>query len=633
MKRTLFIAMLAAVLSGEQGFARAYIPTEIDGATSFASHSMAGVYSSSEAVFFGNVTIRKGGDSGLYSTSVYGGYATGRSYAAYKNRILMSGGEVNSLVGGHSEWCDAHHNTVILTGGVVNEIKGGMAFGEDALKDAADNVVILTGGQVRSWVYGGESFMGDAYNNSIHLVGSGATAAIADAEGHVARYSGSMNGIEVLGISGGSAGAGSSYANSLSVYGTNITLGALYDVQSLNFYLTPTLRNGDTMLTLTDESRTDLSNVAVSVKCSGNTKLTQGDTVTLIRKEEGELITTGMSTEVDVIKGVSATYTGTVSVEDNDLVLTIGEGTPTVDGNALKSMTETRTAVAALGNAAADFMADTGRQQAKLAAAAGKDGAAPFVALGGSHLRYNTGSHVNTNGFNAALGWAKTVNSVTWGLAGEYGRSDYKSYVGSVRGKGDGKLYGGALLADWQGRHGWHAEGAVRMGRTHAGYSAMLPLGYTHYSDRASYQGCVIGCGKELKVSAKDDDFVDVYARYMFNHTNGGNATASSGEALHFSGVNSHRTMVGARYHYSLSDHSTLYVGAAWLHEFDGDARAVIGGFSSPSPSLKGSSGMVEIGTNFAPFASKRVLLNLNVQGWTGVQRGISGGAGCCIRF
>lgn len=54
---------------------------------------------------------------------------------------------------------------------------------------------------------------------------------------------------------------------------------------------------------------------------------------------------------------------------------------------------------------------------------------------------------------------------------------------------------------------------------------------------------------------------------------------------------------------------------------------------SAPAPSLKGNSGMVELGTTVAPFDSKNILLNLNIQGWTGVQRGISGGAGCTIKF
>ncbi|MCQ2365168.1 MAG: hypothetical protein MJ051_06410, partial [Akkermansia sp.] len=69
------------------------------------------------------------------------------------------------------------------------------------------------------------------------------------------------------------------------------------------------------------------------------------------------------------------------------------------------------------------------------------------------------------------------------------------------------------------------------------------------------------------------------------------------------------------------------------MHEFDGDAHSVIGGFTSPVPSLEGDSGMVEIGTTFAPCSSESILLNLNLQGWTGVQRGISGGAGMTIKF
>ena len=571
-----------------------------------------------------SVTIRGGSISG----SVCGGWVDING-KALNNSVTLLGGTVGDVMGGTVvAWMKyieaaACYNNVVITGGTVN----GSVVGGKAPKEVAHNTITVCGGAIKGDVYGAQQ--GTAVGNTVNLVGQGAS---------LGNYKGS--GFAVVGgvYGADNAGAGNSL-NTINVYGTGISAQNIGFVQQLNFYLSPAMKNGNTMLTLTaDQSDTDLSGVKIGVACSGTMQLTANDTVTLIAKNGGQLETSGMTAEVDMLRGVTATYTGTVAVDGNNLVLIIGGGTPRVEENTLKSMTETRTNTAAMVNSAADFMATTAMQQAKTAAkaaaAAGKYEAAPFVALGGSHLRYNTGSHVDADGFNGALGVAKTVSpSVTLGVAGEYGCGDYKSYVGGVRGKGDSKLYGGAILADWQGKRGWHAEGAVRLGRTHTDYSAMNPLGYTNYSDKASYQSALIGGGKEFKVSPKSNDTVDVYARYMYGHTNGSNAKASSGESLHFSGVNSHRTLVGARYNYELTDHATLYAGAAWMHEFKGDARAVIGGFTSPSPSLKGNSGMVELGTTFAPFASDRVLLNLNVQGWTGVQRGISGGAGCTVKF
>jgi len=57
----------------------------------------------------------------------------------------------------------------------------------------------------------------------------------------------------------------------------------------------------------------------------------------------------------------------------------------------------------------------------------------------------------------------------------------------------------------------------------------------------------------------------------------------------------------------------------------DGDARATSQGDSAPSPSLKGSSALLELGYRFAPQGS-RMSYDLNLNGWQGKRRGVTGG-------
>lgn len=587
---------------------------------------------SGEGSASGSKVVMTGG--ALDAFAIIGGYAWDDESTANDNTVFISGGQLDHchIVAGSSfgEGGDANGNTVIITGG---EFMGGSIFAAEAKDELHDNTLTISGGSftenvdVRS--YSSSSSAAPHTGNTINLVGKGG-------ELYVESIDETLQGHE-LNI------PSITLTDSLNIYGKGITVGTITFGGDVNFYLAPDTQNGDTILTMagTDFFTGDpVDNgmffvMQVNVRCDGATLLENGDTVTLVHNGPDGYTLVAEKTEVDIIKGVTAEYEGKVVKVGNDLVLQVG--TADTNDEALKSMTETRTDVAALVNAAADFMATTGVQQAKLAAKVAaltsKDGVAPFVALGGSSMRYNTGSHVDADGFNGALGVAKAFDDITLGLAGEYGLSSYKSYVGSTNAKGDSKLYGGALLADWQDKQGWHAEGAVRLGRTSTDYSAMTALGHTHYTDHASYQGIMLGGGKEVKVSKKSDDTIDLYARYFYSHTNASNTTATSGEGMHFSGVNSHRTMVGARYNHELCDTAVLYAGAAWMHEFDGDAHSVIGGFTSPSPSLEGDSGMVEIGTTFAPCSSESILLNLNLQGWTGVQRGISGGAGCTIKF
>lgn len=611
-------------------------------------NSVYGRFDRNSSVSGASVTM----DGGTIEDRVYG--AGTNAGSATSNTVTISGGTVGGEVkGGDGYGADANNNTVTISGGTLKDT----VYGGSGKLNANGNTVVISGGTIESsTIYGGYNWSGNANgtkDNTVTISGGTFTntevevakGGYKESSGNTLNLVGEGGTLDTLTGSSFSLGAlkGDYKGNAaLNVYGKGITAGSVEKFKELNFHLTANIANADTMLTLSGSTNTNLSGATVNVKCSGDTQLNGGDIVNLIHHSgDGTvLVAEDTTTNVDIIKGVSATYAGTVAVsaDKKDLVLTLeGGSAPDTNDEALKSMTETRTDVAALVNSAADFMATTGVQQAKLAAKVaaltGKDGAAPFMALGGSSMRYNTGSHVDANGFNGALGVAKAFDDITLGVAGEYGISSYKSYVGSTNGKGNSKLYGGALLADWQDKQGWHAEGAVRLGRTSTDYSAATALGHTHYTDHASYQGALIGGGKEFKVSRKCDDTVDLYARYMYSHTNGSNTTATSGEAMHFAGVDSHRTMVGARYNHELSDSAVVYAGAAWMHEFDGDAHSVIGGFTAPSPSLEGDSGMVEIGTTFAPCASENILLNLNLQGWTGVQRGISGGAGCTIKF
>ena len=99
---------------------------------------------------------------------------------------------------------------------------------------------------------------------------------------------------------------------------------------------------------------------------------------------------------------------------------------------------------------------------------------------------------------------------------------------------------------------------------------------------------------------------------------NGANETAN------FDAVNSHRIRLGARLTHALNEKNKIYGGLAWQYEFKGDARATysVSG-EAPSPSVKGSSGMIELGWQVKPGKSP-MTIDLGVTGWVGKQRGIT---------
>jgi hypothetical protein len=58
--------------------------------------------------------------------------------------------------------------------------------------------------------------------------------------------------------------------------------------------------------------------------------------------------------------------------------------------------------------------------------------------------------------------------------------------------------------------------------------------------------------------------------------------------------VNSRRLHAGAKWHLTISPESSLYVGAAWEHEYDGKASASIYGYRLDTPELRGNTGKRE---------------------------------------
>ena len=94
---------------------------------------------------------------------------------------------------------------------------------------------------------------------------------------------------------------------------------------------------------------------------------------------------------------------------------------------------------------------------------------------------------------------------------------------------------------------------------------------------------------------------------------------------MHFEAVNSHRTRLGGRLSCALNEYITPYIGAAWDYEFDGKAKSVVAGEGAPAPSLKGSTGVGELGLSWQPSAESAVSIDAGIQGYTGMREGVSG--------
>lgn len=275
----------------------------------------------------------------------------------------------------------------------------------------------------------------------------------------------------------------------------------------------------------------------------------------------------------------------------------------------------------------ADFLVSEGLRMAD-GATAGAVG--PFAGAGFSSLRHK--SHPNSTDSDtwyAAAGAFKNFDNLFVAVAGLYGKTDFDlNTPGSTFGSGDASALAGALFANWKDeKTGWHADGSAILGRMRSSYNVGSYGVSTHFTDKASYCSANVGMGREFAVG-KGDNSVDLYARYYFGHSNASNVSVGGVDSMRYSGVDSHRLLVGARYIIPVTESTKVYVGTGWMYEMGGDVEANFLGNRTSSASVEGHSGMVEIGTRFKPFEHKTFTLDLSVSGWLGVQRGINLGFG-----
>ena len=553
----------------------------------------------------GNVLTLKAGAH----TNVYGGWTSGTGSKAAadqrgdstKNSVTVKGTATVSgtVYGGYTEVTGgkATGNTVTVEKNLDAELVGGKAAAE-----ASSNTVNVTNATVKSITGGSGTVTND---NRINLRDAKVTGM----------------------VTGGTAANGT--GNTLNVsYGTKTTeIGDYKGIRNLHFDMEKAPMDGTahTMLRLTNVGGAkSLSHTHIDLHRDGAApKLQQGDKITLMENAGGD-INVGENLTAKGTDGVTRNYEFALATVGKTLIATV---TKTGLGERAKSFVETRAGASAFLNDGGDYLAGSGmesaKKEARAAAQAGNGAYGLWAGMGGGALRHKTGSYVDMKGWNLGLGWAREnavqAGTLTFGPFVEYGRGSYDSYLDDgTHGSGKTSFFGAGVMAKLETGSHW-IDGSLRVGRTKSDYT-----GLATYDTTSTYYGVQVGVGKDYHVN--ETDTVGAYVRYAYSHTAGTSAHLSKGETYDFDAVNSHRLRIGTRYTHGGTALSQIYAGLAWEYEFDGDARATYQGDSTPSPSLKGGSALLELGYRFAPKADSLVSYDLNLTGWQGKRQGITGG-------
>ena len=535
-----------------------------------------GAYIVGARVSGNSVSIR----SGNIGVDVYGGYSEDGNCTG--NSVTINGGNVGWRVyGGYAYNGNCVGNSVFINGGLVNDVFGGITIGGVA----TGNIVTISGNPILTnttlWGGGGDNVIDVWTGNTLNVKNSGMSAK------------------------------------------------GVVNFQYYNFYLPASISAGGTMLRITDGA--SLANSAISVSfLGGGGNLQSGDRVTLLQSG-GALTTSGITTTATGIAGVARIYDFALSSDPNHLYATVSG---IRQNPKTKALSEGQASTAAFLNQGADMLTGQGLQNARGASAGSGGQPAGFAAFGGSSLRYETGSHVDVNGFSLVAGAASEKETaqgiLTRGLFVEHGWGSYSTYnsfsnAASVKGDGDTQYTGAGWLGRWQKKSGQYLEGSLRAGRVSNKFSSgdIGAAGTNSSFDvSALYYGLHIGVGQEIDLGNHKKR--DIYAKMLWTHQNGSNAIVQ-GDNFRFGDVDSLRVQAGAKWLRKTNENTTLRAGLAYQYELGGQADATVNGSAVEAPSLKGGTGILEVGLTKESKDGKGPTLDFGLQGFCGKARGVAG--------
>ena len=553
-------------------------------------------------------------------STIHGGFASAAAAASSHNQVTVVNstatyniyGGYATASGGPGDDGTASYNEVVISGDGSNQygnITGGLATSNGAAT-ASHNTVTLNGGQYDGMIIGG-SASGDASsratNNTVNL--------------HAGTFQYSIYGGD------GSSSTDCFTGNTLNVKGFQGSVNALVNFENYNFIMPGVLTPDLTMVHITGSqalcsTQLDDTKVLLQGKMPGGyVGLNPGERIILIDMTDG---TPDSMQAMPVYQGLYLTYKFRVDLDrlgpdGQQRLVAILERVDQekIDGRlpllAFLNQEDWRMPCCVRG---------------------------PFVKIGGNWNRTNTDGNIDVNGLTLRVGITRCYKfgQGTLLLAPffEMGSGDSNSFGDNdghaIRGHGKLNYFGGGLYGKHCLPNGRYYDASIRLGGAEINYySADLSRlrGMNAAFDITSlYIGSHIGMGHEWNVSRNMS--LEAYGKYMYQHLASGTADVA-GTPVHFCALNSHRTRVGGRVNHAITRRLGFYHGAAWEHEFHGTEYAYFYQYKLNGRSLKGDSGVGELGLTLKRSQNMPMSIDLGLEGYVGKREG--GAANLQVRW
>ena len=682
-------AQLNAVSGSNQvDIVKAVIWNDVNGGYAYSDGTSGTPPSPANAIFAetvnNRVTIGTGTQIG---GSVYGGNATA-IHQTYNtgpvnvngdsNKVTLTGVSVTKDVYGAYSYGKAAGSGSVSAGGEFNEVAindstvGGNVYGTSAratqngtgnsTASASDSKVTVSGSTVNGSVYGGSAFAegfsptglvnttasnnivtisnatvnGDIYGGFVEGLSPVDNTVTNNATGNTVNISGNSTFSTNTSIYGGFAdtnvsgtvptGTSVFTGNTLNVATSGISVKKVGNFENYNFMLPSSTTNGTVMIQTSEGADVTGSKVAVTSVAPG-VAFASGDKVYLL-KTAGLTGSATLTDASNVSQGYSLNYDLTLGQDANDIYATV---TGASVNPKTKSFLEGRLAGLALVTQGADIVANQGMSSAIAAAEQQEGKLTVFGTVSGATSRYKTGSHINLDGFGLMAGVSKKQDNLAGAVFVEGGWGSYDSHNnfanGSVKGDGDTHYYGIGVLGRYSLKNGMYFDGSARVGKTSTDYTGKNYLdaagNQAHYKSKVTYVSAHAGVGYLAPINQLTD--LDVSAKYLWSRQGSDSVNVGS-DPVHFDAENSQRLRGMAKVLRKMTPELTLTGGLGYEYEFDGKAKGTLYHmYSIDSPSLKGGSGIGEIGLEYKPQNNQRLSLEAKLAGYVGQREGVSG--------
>ena len=607
---------------------------DIYGAYTNAQTRSFGVDGRSQSESAGNNVTILGGEMG----SVYGAqassalnvYGAGRiatsTSKSNNNTIAVSGGEIHGDVVGGTTFTNTYVNSANSTTETYNE--------------SNNNIVTISGGSIHGSVIGGDAtaISGAANDAKAHVLAVNNTVNISGNPVFNPMWSSIYGGRSQI-LSATTILSNDTFSNNtLNFSAEPIQINNMGGFEYYNFVIPASAVNNTSLITTSGTA--DVDNAYVEVKgIAAGSPLNAGDSINLINA--GVLNGSAKTVNSLVMQGVSLIYEVEVQQNGNQITATIvnltdnssdlGPG-PAVVNPASKALSEGRAAGLAFLAHGTNLIADGGIRGARASINETEPGWTVFGIADGSTYRYDSGSHVDVDGFSMLAGAVFHKDNLMIGSFIEGGWGNYDTYnsfynAASTHGQGNTSYYGAGILGRYDFDNKVYVDASFRTGRANIDFNSndlVSAFGErANYDSQSTYYSAHAGVG--YKWELQQTTYLDLSLQYLWTHLKSDSVTVA-GDPIDFASSDSKRTRANVRLYHDVNLNLTVMAGLGYEYEFDGDIKAVTyTNYQMDTPSIGGGSGFGELGLRFTPASNDNLMIDAALRGYAGAREGING--------